>query len=304
MRNRNDKYDVSVIVPTYNRSKLLSYTLDSLIKQNYSKSRFEVIIGDDGSSDDTVELLKAYNKQLSLKYVFQEDMGYRPASARNKAVQIAEGKICLFIDAGIILGERCVKEHYNFHVQKTSRKAAIGYVLGFDHEEKYEESLLKLIVPAEPEISIKRLSADKAYSDIREPHYQKYQDKIHNLPAAWFYFWTCHVSVDVRDLKTVGLFDENYDGRWGMEDQDLGFRLQDDGVAICLLRDALSIHYPHGKDKLNRHLEGQRNCEYFNNKFKTCESEIYLKNYLSPTLVDINEISLKKGKHKRVLLKD
>lgn len=292
MKYVKNKYDVSVIVPTYNRSKLLSYTLDSLLKQKYSKDKFEVIVGDDGSSDDTKEIVSNHKQLMNVKYVFQEDNGYRPASARNNAIQLAQGKICLFIDAGVIVNTNCIHEHHNFHAQKKSRKAAIGYVYGFDHNEESEDLLVKFIVLSDPEISIKQLSSNKAYHDVREPHYIKYGDKIENLPAAWFYFWTCHVSVDMKDLMEAGLFDESYDGRWGMEDQDLGFRLQQNGVKICLLRSASSIHYPHGKDKLKRHLEGYQNCLYFNNKFKTLESQIYLENYRSTTLVDINEISL------------
>src|SRR5690349_6227106 len=142
LRNVKNKYEVSVIIPTYNRGKLLCYTLDSLLKQNISKNDFEVIIGDDGSSDDTRLLVKKYESQLNIKYAFQDDLGYRPASARNKAIRLAEGKVCLLIDSSVILDPNCISEHMQFH-RKNESAAAIGYVFGFDHNEASEDLLKK-----------------------------------------------------------------------------------------------------------------------------------------------------------------
>jgi glycosyltransferase involved in cell wall biosynthesis len=100
MKNQND-LTVSVIIPTYNRSQLLSYTLDSLVQQDLPKDRFEVVVGDDGSSDDTRQVVGKYEALMNVKYAFQEDKGYRPGSARNKAISISEGDICLFIDSSV-----------------------------------------------------------------------------------------------------------------------------------------------------------------------------------------------------------
>lgn len=294
MKNLKTTYDISVIIPTYNRSKLLDFTLHSLLHQTIDKDRYEVVIGDDGSSDDTRETVRKYEGKMNVKYVFQEDKGYRPASARNKAIMNASGAICLFVDSSIILHENCLQEHIKFHAQKESRRVAIGYVFGFDHDEDSEDLLMELVTPTDPESSIEKLSQHKVFHDVREPHYKKYNDKIENLPAPWFYFWTCHLSVPMKDILAVGMFDENYDGRWGVEDNDLGFRLQQSGVSICLLRTATSIHYPHGKDKDARQLEGYQNCVYFHSKFKTKETELFLDHYVNGgSLPDINELRTK-----------
>jgi GT2 family glycosyltransferase len=155
--------------------------------------------------------------------------------------------------------------------------------------------LKKLVVHTDPANSIKRLSKYQVFHDVREDHYARYDDRIDSLPAPWYYFWTCHLSIARRDLIKVGFFDENYDGRWGVEDNDLGFRLHQAGVSICLLRTALSIHYPHGKNKVERQLEGYQNCIYFHNKFKTLETRLFLDHYrdLGTSLADINAMSLK-----------
>jgi glycosyltransferase involved in cell wall biosynthesis len=67
-----------VIIPTYNRSKLLNYTSGSLLKQNIPTNTFEVIVSDDGSSDDTKEIAEQYKDLVNLRYVFQDDLGYCP----------------------------------------------------------------------------------------------------------------------------------------------------------------------------------------------------------------------------------
>jgi glycosyltransferase involved in cell wall biosynthesis len=293
MGKPNYKFAVSVIVPTYNRSKLLSYTLDSLVRQNISKGVFEVIIGDDGSSDDTNVMLQQYEGLINLKYVYQEDKGYRPGSARNNAIMLAEGRICLFVDSSVILHPDCIQEHIRFHDRQEYPVSAIGYVYGFDHNEESEDKLKQLVLPTDAAASITRLAKFPVFHDVREEHYIKYDDKIETLPAPWFYFWTCHLSIAKKDLDNVGVFDEGYDGRWGVEDNDLGFRLHLYGVNICLLRSALSIHFPHGKDKAERREEGYQNCLYFHNKFNTLETKLFLDHYNSPSLDDINDISIK-----------
>lgn len=293
MKNQKERYDVSVIIPTYNRSKLLSYTLDSLLQQSIPSEQFEVIIGDDGSSDDTSEMLKAYTGKMNLKYVFQEDRGYRPASARNKAIRLAEGSICLLVDSSIILKENCLEEHIRFHAESITPRAAVGYVYAIDHNDESEEMLKSLIVPSDPVNSILRLEKMHSYKDIREQLYAKYHYKIEDLPAPWFYFWTCHVSAPTRDLIKIGLFDENFDGRWGVEDNDLGYRLHISGVKIQVLKTARVIHYPHGKDKLDRVTNAYQNAVYFHAKFKTLATELFLANFEAPTdptaLTDLND---------------
>lgn len=293
MERLQNKYDVSVIIPTYNRSCLLNYTLKSLVKQDIGKDRFEVVVADDGSSDDTREVVRKFKRWLNVKYVFQEDRGYRPASARNKGICASEGNICLFIDAGVILHPGCIASHVDFHAGNRQRAAAIGYVYGFENGPGSEDKLIKMIAPEDPVESIRRLSRNPLFFDVREEQYKRHNDKLEELPAPWYYFWTCHVSVLRLDLVNVGLFDENYDGRWGAEDNDLGFRLQESGTEIRLLRAAKAIHYPHDKDKTEKRKQGYLNCIYFHNKFQTRATRLFLDNYHTETrFVDLNELLL------------
>jgi hypothetical protein len=72
---------LSVVVPTYNRAPLLRRTLVSLLRQRTPPS-FEVIVADDGSSDDSEKVAAELGEHLPIRYVYQEDMGYRVAKAR------------------------------------------------------------------------------------------------------------------------------------------------------------------------------------------------------------------------------
>jgi len=292
MLSTENRFDVSVIIPTYNQSKLLNNTLTALLKQDISPDKFEVIIADDGSSDDTKEIVQQFGDLLNLKYVYQEDKGYRPASARNLGILAAEGNICLFIDSSVILNTNCIGEHIRFYEAKTEPVAAIGYVYGFDQVPEAEKMLKELVIPEDPFESVKRLLMNEVFADVREPHYAVHQYKIEKLPAPWVFFWTCHVSARRSDIIRIGLFDENYDGRWGMEDFDLGFRLHQAGVNLCVLRTAESIHFPHSKDMTERKQQGYQNCAYFNNKFKTFETDLYFRNYHHIETVDVNAVCL------------
>ena len=87
--------DLSVVIPIYNGALLLERCLDSIFSQKTMYS-YEVILVDDGSTDDTVELIKA-RKELNIVLYQQQNAG--PAVARNKGVELAEGKYVAFMDA-------------------------------------------------------------------------------------------------------------------------------------------------------------------------------------------------------------
>lgn len=86
----------SVIVPTFNRSNALYKCLESLASQTFSK--FEVIVCDDGSTDNTVEVVSHFKSKLRIKYLFEQNWG-GPARPRNNGVREAEGAWLAFLDS-------------------------------------------------------------------------------------------------------------------------------------------------------------------------------------------------------------
>ena len=85
---------VSIILPTYNRSRFLSETINSVLNQTYKD--FELIIIDDGSNDNTRTLVEDY-KDSRIVYLYQSNQG--PIKARNAGLRIAKSKIIAFIDS-------------------------------------------------------------------------------------------------------------------------------------------------------------------------------------------------------------
>lgn len=256
---------ISVIIPTYNRRRLLTLTLQSLVYQTVAPSQFELIIVDDGSDDDSWQLIKQYQNELDIKYVYQKDKGFRAALARNRGIQIAKGELCVFIDSGVILSPSALEEYLDAHLQHNGRLAQIGYVFGFDNDNANEVALKELIVTLGLSGIFPKLEEDSRYVDIREPLYIKYQDELSHLPAPWVIFWTANVAVDRESLLNVGLFDESFVG-WGGEDVELGYRLKGNDVSFYLNRAAKGFHYPHGKCYIEHLNTGTRNMAYFYEK--------------------------------------
>lgn len=86
---------VSIVVPTHNRASLLTRALDSLRSQTFVD--YEVIVVDDGSTDETRSSVEAYLSEAGFTYVFQENKGV--AEARNTGVRHSRGEYIAFCDS-------------------------------------------------------------------------------------------------------------------------------------------------------------------------------------------------------------
>jgi glycosyltransferase involved in cell wall biosynthesis len=86
----------SVIVPAYNAGKTIGVCLGALSRQSVDAADYEVIVVDDGSKDDTAEIVKTF----SVRYLHQANRG--PAAARNHGAREARGEIILFTDSDCV----------------------------------------------------------------------------------------------------------------------------------------------------------------------------------------------------------
>ncbi len=271
----SSKYKASIIIPTYNRRHLLTLTLKSLCQQTLPKEDFEVIIVDDGSTDDTKEVVADFSNSLNTKYIYQEKDGFRVAAARNKGILSSEGNICIFIDCGILLGTTGVEKNVICH-RSDNEKAVLGYIYGFDEYNENEKYLLDLnIDPFNVDQYFERLQNDRIL-DYRDDVYQEIGDDLTTWSAPWSIFFTGYVSVKRDTLIRVGMFDESYT-TWGCEDTDLGLSLYTNGVQIVLERDLKCIHYPHEKSRFSVGEDAiKKKKEYLHKKYNLKSTELAL----------------------------
>lgn len=98
---------VSVIIPVYNCAPYLRQCLDSVVAQ--TERSWEIIAVDDGSTDDSIDILHEYEEKTygKMRVIVQDNAG--PAKARNRAIDLARGKYLLFLDADDYIDCRCLE---------------------------------------------------------------------------------------------------------------------------------------------------------------------------------------------------
>ncbi len=87
------RVSISVIIPTYNRARFVTKAIDSVLSQTYKN--YEIIVVDDGSTDDTRHALEPYQDRI--RYIYQENRGV--AAARNLGIKSSNGKWVAFLDS-------------------------------------------------------------------------------------------------------------------------------------------------------------------------------------------------------------
>jgi len=111
---------VSVIIPTYNRANYLQEALESVFRQNYHN--FEIIVVDDGSTDDTRKIIDKY--QDKIKYFWQDNSG--PSVARNLGIKNSQGELIAFLDSDDLM----LPDRLSLQVSKFLKNPRLGLVGG------------------------------------------------------------------------------------------------------------------------------------------------------------------------------
>jgi len=194
--------EISVQICSYNRSRSLNKCLEALFKQDFPADDFEIVLVDDGSKDDTGEMVKSLKSPAALNYLYQENQGL--ATARNLGLNNVKGKYVLFVDDDIIASPDLLKEHARIHRlhPKTVLRGRVHHVSDLSRTEK-------------PGFTMADISTS--------------------------FFWTSNVSVAREYLFEAGLFDVSYD-EYGWEDLELGLRLRNLGLVSRYNRKALVFH--------------------------------------------------------------
>lgn len=101
---------ISIVIPAFNRAYCIGRTIESCLKQSYGN--IEIIICDDSSTDDTLEIIKSYAlKDSRVKFVIN-NLGKGAQYARECAIKISNGKYIAFMDSDDILTETSIEDRY------------------------------------------------------------------------------------------------------------------------------------------------------------------------------------------------
>ncbi|MFN9645919.1 MAG: glycosyltransferase family 2 protein [Cyanobacteriota bacterium] len=203
---------LSVVIPTYNRLPILRQCLRAMEAQRVEPpvERFEVVVVDDGSSDDTVSWLAAHAAELPhVRLIRQEHGG--PAEGRNRGVREAFGDVIVFIDSDLVVTPTFLTCHARALATAWRRR---GDRLCFTYG-----AVVNTANFANP---------------TSEPH------KLTDL--SWAYFATGNVAIDRHLLERAGLFDTGFH-LYGWEDLELGERLRQLGVVLVRAPEAVGYHW-------------------------------------------------------------
>jgi glycosyltransferase involved in cell wall biosynthesis len=119
---------VSICIPTYNRKGYLKETLESIAAQSYKD--YEIVIVDDGSIDGTGEMVTNYGRDI--RYYWQENAG--DAAARNKLIELAQGRYISFIDSDDLLLSDAIEMMVNAIETEYQDVVVYGNYLRIDEE--------------------------------------------------------------------------------------------------------------------------------------------------------------------------
>lgn len=131
---------ISVIIPVYNAAEYLKETLDSLCAQTLKD--IEIICVDDGSTDETCDILDKYSKDKRFKILHQNHQN--AGAARNAGMECASGRYFAFLDADDIFDIRMLEAMYNTAKQEEADVVVCGYLtrsVTGDYSEDHGNSL-------------------------------------------------------------------------------------------------------------------------------------------------------------------
>ena len=141
---------VSVIIPTYNNAQFLPETLDCVLNQTIKD--VEVLVIDDGSTDNTKDVMAQYTDQYpdQVKYVVQKNQG--PAAARNNGIKQATGDYVAFVDSDDLWEKEKLEIQLAFLEKNPDYSFAYSDVYAMDEEGRIGKTMMSLKHPVSGDI--------------------------------------------------------------------------------------------------------------------------------------------------------
>ncbi|MFM9825416.1 glycosyltransferase family 2 protein, partial [Flavobacterium sp.] len=180
-------------IPSYNRAHIISRAIQGVLDQTFQD--FEIVIVDDGSTDNTKEILQAFTSDNRIKSIYQTNAGV--CSARNTGAKQAEGEFLIFLDSDDTVEKSWLEDFYDLAIQN----------------KEWLFCSMKIVKPDSSEYLVSALDP-----------YRNGRSKGNSLAGSWA------IKKDI--FLRVGLFDENM--KFG-ENVELRFRLDSEKLSIGII---------------------------------------------------------------------
>ena len=218
---------ISILLATYNWPQALKLCLESLATQ--TDLDFEIIIADDGSTDDTKQVIEAIKPVMPVQitHLWQADQGFRKTRILNRAINAAAGDYLIFLDGDCITQPDFVARHRQL--------AQVGHLVTGSRVLLNEALTRQLLTwPNWSYITfISGLFQERISGGINK--YLPLKIKMGNgtwrnyKKFVWRRIKGCNMACWKADAQAIHGFDDSMTG-WGHEDADFVFRLQSQGL--------------------------------------------------------------------------
>ncbi|MCS2076055.1 glycosyltransferase [Escherichia coli] len=274
---------LSIVIPTYNRAKILAITLAFLCNQKTIYD-YEVIVADDGSKENIEEIVREFESLLNIKYVRQKDYGYQLCAVRNLGLRAAKYNYVAILDCDMAPNPLWVQSYMEL-LAVDDNVALIGPRKYIDTSKHTYLDFLsqKSLINEIPEIITNNQVAGKVEQnksvDWRIEHF-KNTDNLRLCNTPFRFFSGGNVAFAKKWLFRAGWFDEEFT-HWGGEDNEFGYRLYREGCYFRSVEGAMAYHQePPGKENETDRAAGknitvqllQQKVPYFYRKKEKIES--------------------------------
>ena len=226
-----------MIITTYNWPQALQLVLKSVSEQTIIPE--EVIIADDGSSEETLHLINQFkeNSALNLIHSWQDDNGFRVAKSRNKAIAKSNGDYIILIDGDMILHPKFIEDHVN-HTEQ-------GY---------FVQGARVLLTQCATQSALTEMKANFSclssgiknrknaiHSNFLSKLFLKKKNYLRGIK-------TCNMAFFKKDCIAINGFNNDFEG-WGREDSEFIVRLLNNGINRKNIRfNAIQYHLWHNEN--------------------------------------------------------
>jgi GT2 family glycosyltransferase len=245
--------DIAGILPTRDRGRLLPRVMAGLWRQSLALERFEVVVVDDGSIDDTITVLEALGQGLPLRVFRQKASGF--AAAKNLGVLAARAPILVFMDDENAPDPWLLETHLETHRRQPDPAVAVLGHTSLD--------------PTIAALPLMRHVTEVGCQLFAYPQFRAGQ--VLDYTA----FWGGRISCKRDLLLDHGLFDPDF--AFGCEDIELGWRLRPHGLRViyepaarAVMFRAMNFH-----DFCNRAMQQGRSQWCFHSKHAAPEVQSY-----------------------------